>query len=167
MKSFITNNDIPIGYVTPPFPSLYWPINNHKYNTSYLYDTLDIWKFSIYWSIILNECFYGIAGFVAVGALLCGSGTGSVFTGPSKSKAIVRSGAVHGKRFGGVWMILLIYLFCGAVQGMVAGTIMGYLIAALYQAGLFEMSTWIPFCCGVVQILFDVCCSFPVTTLTL
>ncbi|CCH60249.1 hypothetical protein TBLA_0C04520 [Henningerozyma blattae CBS 6284] len=140
MKSFITNNDIPVGYVTPPFPSLYWPINNQKYNTSFLYDTTDIWKFSIYWCVILNECFYGVTGTIA--------------------------GVSHRGKIGCIW-IIFIYLFCGAVQGMVAGTIMGYMISAIYTSGLFEMSTWIPFCCAVVQILFDVVQSFPISNLTM
>lgn len=51
---------------------------------------------------------------------------------------------------------MVIYLTFAGVQGLAMGTIMGFLIGAIYGAGLFAMSTWIPLCCAVAQILFDV-----------
>ncbi|CCE61645.1 hypothetical protein TPHA_0A05710 [Tetrapisispora phaffii CBS 4417] len=131
--NFLTSNDMPVGYVTPSFPSLYWPINNSKYNTAYLYDSYTIWLFTVYWSLILNGFFYGVAG-----ALAC-------FT--------------HRKKGGGFW-ILAIYLVLGGVQGIVLGTIIGYIISATYLSALFSMSTWIPLCCAVAQVLFEVTTSY-------
>ncbi|CCC70843.1 hypothetical protein NCAS_0F03590 [Naumovozyma castellii] len=129
MRSFITNNDIPIGYITPKFPSLYWPINNKKYDITFLYNISDIWKFTLYWTLIFNAAFYGAAGLLASFS--------------------------HRRTGGGIW-IMVIYLTFAGVQGLAMGTIMGFLIGAIYGAGLFAMSTWIPLCCAVAQILFDV-----------
>lgn len=61
----------------------------------------------------------------------------------------------HRKKAGSIW-IFVMYVAFGGVQGLTAGTIMGFLIGAIYRSGLFSMSTWIPLCCAVVQILFDV-----------
>lgn len=133
IRSFITNNDIPVGYVTPSFPSLYWPINNSKVSLAVLYDVSVIWKFTLYWSLIFNGAFYGIAGLWASFS--------------------------HRKKAGGIW-IMFIYLLYGGTQGLIAGTISGFLIGSIYSAGLFAMSTWIPLCCVVVQILFDVSVSY-------
>lgn len=43
---------------------------------------------------------------------------------------------------------------------MIIGTVMGFLIGAIYRSGLFSMSTWVPMCCAVVQILLDVTMSY-------
>lgn len=133
MKSFITNNDIPVGYVTPTFPSLHWPVHNNKSSLAVLYDVFVIWKFTLYWSLIFNEAFYGIAGLWASFS--------------------------HRKKAGGLW-IMVIYLTYGGMQGVAVGTITGFLIGSIYSSGLFAMSTWIPLCCAVVQILFDFSVSY-------
>ncbi|QLQ80100.1 hypothetical protein HG537_0D01000 [Torulaspora globosa] len=130
MRSFVTNNDIPVGYVTPSFPSLHWPIGDSSTPAAVLYNVIDIWKFTIYWSLIFNEAFYGIAG-------LCASYT-------------------HRRKASGLWL-MAIYLVYGGLQAVAAGTVIGFLIGSIYSAGLFAMSTWIPLCCVIVQILFDFC----------
>ncbi|CAI4832610.1 CPA_1a_G0057280.mRNA.1.CDS.1 [Saccharomyces cerevisiae] len=133
LRSFVTNNDIPVGYVTPKFPSLYWPINNSKYSTGFLYYISDIWKFSLYWTLIFNGAFYVTAG--------------------------VYASLTHRKKAGSVW-IFVMYVLYGGLQGLTTGTVMGFLIGAIYRSGLFSMSTWVPLCCAVVQILFDVVLSY-------
>ncbi|EDO15922.1 hypothetical protein Kpol_480p9 [Vanderwaltozyma polyspora DSM 70294] len=132
-SSFLTSEDIPVGYHKPPFPSLYWPISSKKYHVSYLYDTKTIWEFTVYWSVILNGGFYLISGLMA--------------------------SYTHRKRAGGLW-IMVIYLFIGCAQGVVFGTVTGYLVSQIYISGLFAMSTWIPLCCAITQVLFDLCSSF-------
>ncbi|GCE97755.1 hypothetical protein ZYGM_004850 [Zygosaccharomyces mellis] len=132
MRSFITNNDIPVGYETPSFPSLYWPVG-HKTSLHVIYDIGDIWKFTLYWSLIFNFGLYAIAGFWA--------------------------SLSHRKQAGGLW-IMALYCAYGGVQGIAGGTISGFLIGNIYSSGLFSMSTWIPFCCAVVQILYDFTVSF-------
>ncbi|SCU97779.1 LAMI_0F11342g1_1 [Lachancea mirantina] len=133
MRSFVTSGDVPIGYTTPSFPSLYWPINNKKYTLSYLYYTTDIWKFTVFWTLILFVAFYASAGLLA-----------------SYS---------HRKVAGGLW-ILAFYIFIGGVQALASGTVVGLLLAVTYKSGLFAMSTWIPLCAAVVMTLFTVDTSY-------
>lgn len=129
MKNFINYADVPIGYITPSFPSLYWPINNRRYDTAFLYFVTDIWKFTLYWTFIFNGAFYATAG-----------GWASLN---------------HWNRGKGLWIVAMYMLYAG-VQAIIMGTIMGFLIGAIYRSGLFAMSTWVPMCCAVVQILLDV-----------
>ncbi|KAH3900910.1 May24p SCDLUD_002370, partial [Saccharomycodes ludwigii] len=133
-SSFVTYEGYPVGYVTPSFPSLYWPINNKKYTVSYLYYTEDIWKFTLYWTLIFFAGFYLAAGIIAV--------------------------ISHRRSFwvGLVWVI--IYLLVGGCQALISGTCIGLLTAAIYRAGLFSMSTWIPLSLAVVQILFNALTSY-------
>ncbi|QLL33002.1 hypothetical protein HG536_0D05240 [Torulaspora globosa] len=97
-----------------------------------LYNVVDIWKFTLYWTLIFNEAFYGIAG-------LCASYT-------------------HRRNACGLWL-MAIYLFYGGLQAVAAGTVIGFLIGSIYSAGLFAMSTWIPLFCAIVQIMYDFCAS--------
>lgn len=57
-------------------------------------------------------------------------------------------------------MILLVYVTYGGIQGFIVGTVMGFLIGAIYNSGLFAMSTWIPICCAITQILYEVVKSY-------
>ena len=57
-------------------------------------------------------------------------------------------------------MIFCIYMLYAGIQGLVTGTVMGFLIGAIYRSGLFAMSTWIPLCCAVASVLFDVVMSY-------
>lgn len=57
-------------------------------------------------------------------------------------------------------IILTAYMVYAGIQGFVVGTVMGFLIGAIYRAGLFAMSTWIPLCCAVATVLYDVVMSY-------
>jgi len=45
-------NPKPLDYVVPAFPSLYWPFPVYGNQSYYLYGTLDIWKFTLFWTLI-------------------------------------------------------------------------------------------------------------------
>ena len=47
-----TNPNIPLSYTVPSFPSLYWPINTPAGASYYLYYQTDIWRFTLYWTLI-------------------------------------------------------------------------------------------------------------------
>lgn len=119
------------SYFTPPFPSLYWPINNEKYSWAYLYYIPDIWFFTAAWTMIFFAGFYAISAMISV--------------------------VSHRRTFDlykVVWVFF--YLAVGATHGLVSGTVIGFLIGVMYRAGLFGMSTWIPLCVAVVQVLLIV-----------
>ncbi|CCF59406.1 hypothetical protein KAFR_0G03730 [Kazachstania africana CBS 2517] len=125
---------VPIGYITPKFPSLYWPIGfDESFDNAFLYSVVDIWKFTLYWSLIFNGAFY-----VSAGAVAC-------LTTKKKSRSL---------------LIFATYTVFGGLQGVIVGTVMGFLVGTIYRAGLFGMSCWIPMCCAVAQILYDVLVSY-------
>ena len=54
----MANNRVPINYVTPSFPSLYDPFPGRSNFAYYLYHTRDIWRFTLYWTLIFYICCY-------------------------------------------------------------------------------------------------------------
>ncbi|KAH3672968.1 hypothetical protein WICPIJ_009977 [Wickerhamomyces pijperi] len=133
MKPFVTIADVPVGYTTPPFPSLYWPLGQEKYTISYLYYSFDIWKFTVFWTLIVFAAFYGSVGIWA------GLLTRRIFLGIT---------------------VLTSYLIIGSIQAFISASIFSVVLAATYRAGLFAMTTWIPFSCAVIQMLFNVLMSY-------
>lgn len=57
-------NPLP-GYQVPPFPSLYWPIQTAHDAPVHLYYTFDIWRFTLYWTLILFAGFHLASGVYA------------------------------------------------------------------------------------------------------
>jgi hypothetical protein len=126
--------DIPVGYTVPPFPSLYWPVGDDRYSLAYLYYAADIWRFTVFWTLTFFVAFYATAGLWAA--------------------------LVHRSRPHKALLVFGSYALIGGVQGFLSGSVIGVLMAAIYKAGVFSMSTWIPLCCGVFQILFNVVTSY-------
>lgn len=57
-------------------------------------------------------------------------------------------------------IILVVYMSYAGIRGFLIGTVTGFLIGAIYRAGLFAMSTWVPLCCAVTTVLYDVVMSY-------
>lgn len=132
----IIGNNVPVGYSTPPFPSLYFPIgpNSKQYHLSYLYYQGDVWRFTLYWTLIWMLAFHLCAASLAV--------------------------LMHQRKFiGGLW-IFVVYGIVSGAQALLSGSFTGLMIGAIYKAGLFGVSTWIPFVWGLIQILFLVISSY-------
>jgi hypothetical protein len=129
----LVDTNVPVGYVVPPFPSLHFPIGSPAYKASFLYYTNDIWRFTFLWSLIFSYAFHGGAAAVAI--------------------------AGHRKVIGSLW-ILVVYGFIAGVYAALSGTISGFLLAATYRAGMFSMSTWIPFVWGLMMTLYLVITSY-------
>lgn len=148
MKVFVTSLNVPIGYTTPPFPSLFWPLGQDKprYDTLFLYYSLDIWKFTLYWSLLFFVVIYFGAGSIAIFNNLLNNYRHSV---PILKLSII-----------GTIVIISSYVVAGAFKGFALGAIVGLLLSAIYKAGSLTMSTWIPFSWGVALVLFDICSSY-------
>ncbi|KAK5002504.1 hypothetical protein BJ546DRAFT_1057592 [Cryomyces antarcticus] len=56
-------NTAPLDYISPPFPSLYWPFPVQGYQANYLYYARDVWRYTLTWTLI----FYGAVHIVASG----------------------------------------------------------------------------------------------------
>ncbi|CAZ85377.1 unnamed protein product [Tuber melanosporum] len=127
-----TDSITPPGHVPPSFPSLYWPINPNPGEAAYLYIPRDVWKFTLYWTLIVYAAFHLSAGVWAFAMR------------PSKLSIGVP----------------LFYVVVGGIEATIAGSIVGSILGAVYQAGYFRMSTWIPFVWSVINLLVLLLSSF-------
>ncbi|WVQ84448.1 hypothetical protein IAT38_006600 [Cryptococcus sp. DSM 104549] len=66
-----------------------------------------------------------------------------------------------------LWPILILPLVAISVAGVIAvitGTVMGFALAAVYSAGGFSMSTWVPFLWALIQVLVLIISSYSTLT---
>jgi hypothetical protein len=95
----IADNSKSLDYVTPAFPSLYWPFPIRGGQASYLYNTTDIWRFTVLWTLI----FYAAVHMsVAAYAVL-----------------------IQWRNWKVIWIVPLVYAVIGGSIAFVAGSITG------------------------------------------
>lgn len=95
----MANSRIPINYKTPEFPSLYDPIPSHHEDAYYLYYTKDIWRYTLFWTLIL----YAATHLPVAGC--------AVLT--------------HCRNRSVIWLVPLLYSFIAGLEGLLAGSIVG------------------------------------------
>lgn len=109
----------PPHYVTPEFPSLYWPfpVNGSQY--SFLYHTSDIWRFTLYWTLIFYAALHSVAAVYATAVQLFG------YVGGEDD----RTGKQWRRRQRGqwkfVWIIPVCFAVIGGLEAVVAGSVVG------------------------------------------
>ncbi|KHN99673.1 Transmembrane protein 170 [Metarhizium album ARSEF 1941] len=137
--SFLGNP--PRNYRTPPFPSLnVHTLQDHTPNRTYtLYRISDAWKFTVLWTLITYIFFHLVA--VSVAFFSHGFNKGSW-------------------RF--LWAVPIIYLLIAGLEAVIAGSIVGLVLGAVYKAGYYEMNTWIPCTWGFINVLVLIISSFSV-----
>jgi len=128
------SNPAPLDYVTPRFPGLYWPFDAPSGAATYLYYSNDIWRFTLFWTIIIFEASHLAASGYAV--------------------------AMQWKNWKLMWIVPVIYMIVGAVEALLAGSVVGLILGAVYNAGYFRMSTWIPFTWALINVLVLILASF-------
>ncbi|KAG7290429.1 hypothetical protein NEMBOFW57_000430 [Staphylotrichum longicolle] len=127
--------DTPAEYTVPPFPSLFWP---PQASTIILYELDEMWKFTLFWTLIL----YGLFHLGAVGI------------------AVLMQGGKRMSSWKYLWLVPLIYALIAGFEALIAGTCVGLIVGASYLVGGFAMSTWIPFVWGWVNVLVLIVSSF-------
>lgn len=148
MRVFVSSLNVPIGYSTPDFPSLYWPIGAHqqKYQELFLYYSFDIWKFTVYWTLILFGGVYSTVGVISLAH--------NLFSSYRHRLPILKlSMAVN-------ITTMALCIFIGLFRGFISSAVIGIMLGAIYKAGSLTMSTWIPLSWGCAQVLFDICTSY-------
>lgn len=89
----------PLGYTTPPFPSLYWPLPPSASRPSYLYKPGDILRFTVYWTLLL------VGGVHLITALwAC---------------------VVQWRNWKLIWIVVPIFSILGGVEALIAGSVVG------------------------------------------
>jgi len=134
------SNPAPLDYVTPPFPSLYWPFEAHPGVAKYLYFADDIWRFTLLWTLIIY------AGFHLTTAAF------AVFMQLGRGKHTFKC----------VWIIPITYALIAGIEALLAGSVVGLILGAVFNAGYFQMSTWIPFVWSLINVLVLILSSFSI-----
>lgn len=180
----------PIGYETPSFPSLYWPLGRFSddFHSSFLYYTKDIWEFTTVWTIIFMTGIYTASACLFLITHYIGSSRHPTFKSDEAGNdprnhnfALHEMNYNHlyqttmstyqhyfvNSLFAGNRKILIFtvfaYIVIGAFQGFVAGSVVGVLIAAIYDSAQFKVTTWIPFVYSLIITLYNIADSYSFT----
>lgn len=134
-------NGPPAGYTTPKFPSLnVQTIHDRSENRVYtLYYVRDVWRFTALWTIIVYVLFHLAAVIIAL--------------------------STHGRRISTwkyLWVLPIVYIFIAGLQAIVTGSIVGAAVGAVYNAGYYEMNTWIPVVWAFISVLVLIISSFSI-----
>ncbi|EHK15574.1 uncharacterized protein TRIVIDRAFT_38082 [Trichoderma virens Gv29-8] len=131
----------PANYTTPPFPSLnvhtlFDATPDKRYT---LYYIKDVWRFTVIWTLIVFALFHLGAVFIAM------------FTHGWKKSS-----------WKYLWITPIVYLGVAGLEAVLSGTIVGVMLGAVYQAGYYEMNTWIPCTWGFISVLTLIISSFSI-----
>jgi hypothetical protein len=89
----------PLGYTTPDFPSLYWPLPVGASQSYYLYNPSDIVRFTVYWTLLLVG---GIHLIVALWACI-----------------------TQWRNWKLIWIAPTVFVVIGGIEALVSGAIVG------------------------------------------
>lgn len=95
----MSGNRVPINYHTPSFPSLYDPMPYDHKQAYYLYYTTDIWRFTLYWTLLFYGTFHLTVASCAV--------------------------LTHCRNWSVIWLVPLVYVVVASLQALMAGSIVG------------------------------------------
>lgn len=160
-----TKTPVPNDYQTPPFPSLYWLVGPASLvQPRFLYHVRDIWRFTLFWTIIIFEVVHLFAATYAVVIVWWGS--------RNRRKNVKEHGDGKGiKRRGGgeepqkmklLWVVPVVYGILAGVEAVLAGSVVGLILGAVYNSGGFRVSTWIPFVWSLISVLVLIVSSFSI-----
>ncbi|KIK73379.1 hypothetical protein PAXRUDRAFT_61600, partial [Paxillus rubicundulus Ve08.2h10] len=133
---------------------------------SYLQQPDDIFRFTLYWSLIFHIPFNFIAGTYAFlnflfpparptnGFPLLSPSLTRVSPSPSPQEW-PKPPRVNARRSRLTFalLVLLTFLSLSLISAVVGAAVVGFVLAGVYKAGGFYMSTWIPFVWAVIQSL--------------
>ena len=147
-------SEIPLDYTRPSFPSLYWPLNPSPGDARYLYYQSDIWRFTLYWTLIT---YGGVHLSASVWAVLMQLRSALA----TKTKPLGEPNKIR-QTLAWVWLIPVVYLVVAGIEAVFAGSVVGLILGAVYNAGYFKMSTWVPFIWGLLNVMILILSSFSI-----
>ena len=99
LQSLTPSNPAPLDYVTPAFPSLYWPVPVNGVQANYLYHSTDIWRFTVVWTLV----FFGAVHLAASGYAM----------------------VIQPRNWKVIWIAPLVYAAIGGLEAFIAGSVVG------------------------------------------
>lgn len=125
----------PPDHHLPRFPALCWPPH-----ACVIYSVYDSWRFTLVWTLILFIAFHLSATAIAL----------LMQVGKPRS----------------IWKYLIaipiVYTVIAGVEALVTGSVVGSILGAVYMTACYNMSTWIPFIWGLINVLILIISSFTI-----
>ncbi len=121
---------VPEDYKAPSFPSLYWLIGpENLVQPRFLYHVHDIWRFTLFWTIIIFEAVHLIAGTYAVVIVWWGGRNRLHEDGKQnrESKGI-KKGGEESKKIKVLWVVPVVYGIVAGVEAVLAGSVVGLML---------------------------------------
>lgn len=157
---------VPRSYVTPDFPSLYWPVHAQAGEAQYLYYLSDIYRYTLYWTLTtIVSAHFIVASWAVLMQFYAASQRRKYLASPAgkrlcpKNRKLLGENPI-GETLGWVWMLPIVYIVLGGLEALLAGSLVGLVLGAVYNAGYFRMSTWTPLLWGIINMLVIVVSSF-------
>lgn len=122
-----TTTPIPENYETPSFPSLYWLVGPASLvQPKFLYHVRDIWRFTLFWTIIIFEAVHLLAAAYAV-VIVWWGGRSRLKDGKGSTdgKASKRGGEESLEQVRLLWMVPVVYGVVAGVEAVLAGSVVG------------------------------------------
>jgi hypothetical protein len=157
---------VPLSYNTPQFPALYWPVRASPGEARYLYFLSDIYRYTVYWTLITIVAAHTVVATWAVLMQFSSAHYRSRYLNSLAGRKLsIKNRKLLGEKpvretVAWVWMVPVVYLVIGASEALLAGSLVGLVLGAIYNAGYFRMSTWTPLLWGVINMLVLVVSSF-------
>ncbi len=124
LRNTTTHIDDP-NYKTPPFPSLYWLIGpSDVVHPSYLYHEKDIWRFTLFWTLIIYEAAHLLVATYAVIIVWWGGRNDFLTTGKGKDEKAA-GGVGRRKKLKVLWMVPIVYGVVAGIEALLAGSVVG------------------------------------------
>ena len=123
-----TSTWVPENYTTPSFPSLYWLVGPaNLVQPRFLYHVRDIWRFTLFWTIIIFETVHLLAGTYAVVIVWWGRRNRLEENGKRKSegKGATKVGEDSVKQVKVLWLVPVVYGIVAGVEALLAGSVVG------------------------------------------
>ena len=96
----------------------------------------DAWYFTLIWTVIVYEAFHLAASAYAL--------------------------FVQRNNLNFVWIVPVVFAAVAGIEALLAGSVVGLILGAMYQAGDFRMSTWVPFVWAWINLLVLILSSFSI-----
>lgn len=157
---------VPRSYKTPQFPALYWPIRTKPGEPQYLYYLSDIYRYTLYWTLLtIVTAHICVATWAVLMQFNSASQRKKYLSTPAGRRLSAKNRKLLGEypigeTLSWVWLIPVVYIVIGGLEALLAGSMVGLVLGAVYNAGYFRMSTWTPLLWGVINMLVLVVSSF-------